>query len=97
MLALMSATPLDQGEADRLLAPLARYPQYALAVSGGPDSLALMSLSADFARRQGALAPVVLTVDHGLRAGSRAEAETGGSTSPCRTLSSTVVSGRTSR
>jgi tRNA(Ile)-lysidine synthase len=47
-----------------------------LAVSGGPDSMALMRVAAEV-RAVGALVPVrVATVDHGLRAGSRAEAET---------------------
>ncbi|ODS00327.1 hypothetical protein AUC68_00680 [Methyloceanibacter methanicus] len=72
----MTSTPLTEAEADRILAPLADHRLYALAVSGGPDSLALMHMSAGFARRQGGAAPVVLTVDHDLRAGSRAEAET---------------------
>jgi tRNA(Ile)-lysidine synthase len=39
----------------------------AVAVSGGSDSLALMHLLADFARAQKWPAPVVLSVDHGLR------------------------------
>src|SRR6185503_363552 len=46
----------------------------AVAVSGGSDSLALMLLLADFVRERGGLAPTVLTVDHGLRAGSAKEA-----------------------
>lgn len=47
-----------------------------LAVSGGPDSMALMRLAAEL-RAAGPLVPVtVATVDHGLRAESRAEAET---------------------
>lgn len=40
---------------------------YAVAVSGGSDSLALMHLLADFARAGKLPMPVVLTVDHGLR------------------------------
>jgi tRNA(Ile)-lysidine synthase len=49
-----------------------------LAVSGGPDSMALMRLSAEL-RTCGELAPVtVATVDHGLRPESGAEAETVG-------------------
>lgn len=47
----------------------------ALAVSGGADSLALMRLAATWAGlRTGPLQLSVLTVDHGLRAGSEAEA-----------------------
>ncbi|MEM6653766.1 MAG: tRNA lysidine(34) synthetase TilS [Pseudomonadota bacterium] len=46
----------------------------ALAVSGGGDSLALLHLTADWAaRNQRSL--LILTVDHGLRAGARAEAD----------------------
>ena len=76
MLKPMTVLPLTEAEADRFLAPLARYRRVALAVSGGPDSLALLLLSADFARRRGLPAPVALTVDHDLRPGSRAEAKT---------------------
>jgi tRNA(Ile)-lysidine synthase len=71
----MCAKPLSQTEADRLLAPLARFSRVALAVSGGPDSLALMDLAARWSKRRAGLALFVLTVDHALRAGSRAEAE----------------------
>lgn len=46
----------------------------AVAVSGGGDSLALMHLLADWAKAARQTPPVVLTVDHGLRAGSRADA-----------------------
>ncbi|WP_052464625.1 tRNA lysidine(34) synthetase TilS [Methyloceanibacter caenitepidi] len=71
----MTATPLTEAETDRFLAPLARYGRTALAVSGGPDSVALLHLCVDFALRHGLAAPVALTVDHDLRPGSRAEAE----------------------
>lgn len=68
--------PLAPAEADRLLERLAGARGLALAVSGGPDSTALMRLAADWAARRAASPPiVVLTVDHGLRAASRAEAE----------------------
>ncbi len=57
-------------------APLERYPSAALAVSGGPDSMALMHSARRWAdltgRGPGAFA--VLTVDHGLRPGSGDEA-----------------------
>ena len=48
-----------------------------LAVSGGPDSIALLLMAARWVRRLGAMAPAVhvATVDHGLRLGSRSEAE----------------------
>jgi len=57
-------------EAERLGAP---WPG-AVAVSGGGDSLALMLLLAQRARVQNMTAPIVLTVDHGLRKGSAADA-----------------------
>lgn len=94
MLALMSATPLDASEADGLLAPLAPYSHYALAVSGGPDSLALLHLSAGWARRHGRAAPMVLTVDHDLRAGSRTEAETVGRIAEALGLRHAIVTWR---
>lgn len=43
-------------------------------MSGGSDSVALMHLAADWARAHGRAAPVVLTVDHGLRKGSAKDA-----------------------
>ena len=62
---------------NRLLAPLAGAKRLLLAVSGGPDSVALMLLAAAMAGRD--TVPIeVATVDHGLRRESRAEAETVG-------------------
>ena len=46
----------------------------AVAVSGGGDSIALMHLLADWARRKRKAPPVILTVDHGLTPGSDAVA-----------------------
>ena len=66
---------------DELAAALAaiggfeRRPIVALAVSGGPDSLALMLQADRWARQQGGVA-WGLTVDHGLRPESAAEAGT---------------------
>jgi tRNA(Ile)-lysidine synthase len=54
-------------EFERSLAALQSPAPYAVAVSGGPDSMALMHLAAP-------LKPLVLTVDHGLRSESADEA-----------------------
>ena len=69
----MSRAPLAMADADKLLGPFASNPQLAVAVSGGPDSLALLHLAAPWAQANG-IALTVLTVDHGLRAGSAVEA-----------------------
>jgi tRNA(Ile)-lysidine synthase len=71
----MNVLPLSLEEARKLFAALARFPRVALAVSGGPDSVALMLLAAEW-RHERADGPdlSVLTVDHGLRADSRDEA-----------------------
>lgn len=50
-------------------------PPFAVAVSGGADSLALMLLAAAYCRRRRAPPPLALTVDHKLREGSGLEAE----------------------
>ncbi len=70
--------PIAPDELERLFGPLAAARQVpcALAVSGGSDSTALMVLFADWLARCGVdpARHVVLTVDHGLRAQSAAEA-----------------------
>jgi tRNA(Ile)-lysidine synthase len=58
---------------DALVAMGAPWPG-AVAVSGGGDSIALMHLLAAWARKKKRQAPPVVTVDHGLRAGSDADA-----------------------
>ncbi|ACK49750.1 tRNA(Ile)-lysidine synthetase [Methylocella silvestris BL2] len=70
---------LDRLAAD-LLRPWEEAQKILLAVSGGPDSIALMLLASRWARareERGLAAPLlhVSTVDHGLRTGSGAEAE----------------------
>ena len=55
---------------------LGAYDRLFLAVSGGADSIALMQLVARWHRQTGQRSHLyVLTVDHGLRAAARAEAE----------------------
>ncbi len=67
--------PVSAVEAERVFAPLADAPALVLAVSGGPDSMALMWLAA---RWRGTLTKgprlVAVTVDHGLRRESAREA-----------------------
>ncbi len=70
----VSARPLGGDEFAALLGALAPGPRLAVACSGGADSLALTLLAAAWAEARG-LELVALTVDHGLRADSAAEAE----------------------
>ncbi|MEO7223266.1 MAG: tRNA lysidine(34) synthetase TilS [Devosia sp.] len=65
---------LTPDEIEALFAPLELYEKLGLAVSGGPDSLALMLLMADWARTPGRPELFVYTVDHGLRIEAAAEA-----------------------
>lgn len=68
-------TPVGDDEADALFCGLEKLPGLVLAVSGGPDSTALLILVAGWARRQKP-APKLFaaTIDHGLRAEAAAEA-----------------------
>jgi tRNA(Ile)-lysidine synthase len=68
-------SPISAQHAKRLFADWKAAPAIVLAVSGGPDSVALMWLAARW-RRTLARGPrlVAVTVDHGLRAEARAEA-----------------------
>ncbi|MET0481379.1 MAG: tRNA lysidine(34) synthetase TilS [Aestuariivirgaceae bacterium] len=68
--------PITVAESASLLALLLAFESVALAVSGGSDSVAMMTLVAEWARSHPA-APrlAVLTVDHGLRPESSVEAQ----------------------
>jgi tRNA(Ile)-lysidine synthase len=71
-----AAAALSPREAQALFAGLERFPLLLLGVSGGPDSVAMMRLAASWAEGRGGSPNLrVATFDHGLRAGSRAEAE----------------------
>jgi tRNA(Ile)-lysidine synthase len=60
---------------EELFAPLARARGILLAVSGGPDSTALLLMAARWARGRDRPGIGVATIDHGMREGSREEAE----------------------
>ena len=68
-----TSTALDGTEFAALIEALAPAHHLAMAVSGGPDSMAMAALSVDWARRTGRRV-TLLIVDHGLRPESRQQA-----------------------
>jgi len=74
----LSATrsrPLSSADVDALFAPFARAKALLIAVSGGPDSTALLLMAAEWAKRRGKPRIEAATVDHGLRPESPDEAK----------------------
>lgn len=71
------AQPFSDDDVSRLFAGLAAYELLVVAVSGGPDSMALLHLLNRWQVARGDDSPriAVATVDHALRAGSTLEAE----------------------
>jgi tRNA(Ile)-lysidine synthase len=66
---------LSPADIDALFAPFARAKALLIAVSGGPDSTALMLMAAEWAKRGGRTRIEAATVDHGLRPESAEEAK----------------------
>jgi tRNA(Ile)-lysidine synthase len=67
--------PVSDAEADALFGELANAPALLLAISGGPDSTALLALAVRWAARiKQAPRLIAATVDHGLRPEARREA-----------------------
>jgi tRNA(Ile)-lysidine synthase len=73
--------------------PWEPHPTIAVAVSGGSDSMALALLAGDWTRRRSGRL-LALIVDHGLRAGSAAEAERVRGWLEARAIAAEVLSGR---
>ena len=72
----VQSSPVDAdlfAAAMQSFAPFEPQPRVAVAVSGGPDSMALLLILDDWARRSGG-SVLALTVDHGLRPESAEEA-----------------------
>jgi tRNA(Ile)-lysidine synthase len=91
----MNALPITIPEGSKLFQPFEGFPRIALAVSGGPDSLALMHLAAWWrAAEPSRPALSVLSVDHGLRACSREEALTVARTASGLGLPHTILTWR---
>lgn len=83
---------LSEADLATFFAPFARHKRVLLAVSGGPDSTALLLLARRWGLAAGAATELhVATVDHGLRAESRAEAEAVGALAARLSLSHVVL------
>ena len=65
----------SSADIDALFAPFGRAKALLIAVSGGPDSTALLLMAAEWAKRRGKTRIEAATVDHGLRAESADEAK----------------------
>jgi tRNA(Ile)-lysidine synthase len=75
LLSAQRSLALSAAHIDALFAPLAPAKSLLIAVSGGPDSTALVLMAAEWARRRGRTRIEAATVDHGLRPESADEAK----------------------
>jgi tRNA(Ile)-lysidine synthase len=76
LLTVRRARALTAADIEALFIPLARAKTLLVAVSGGPDSTALLLMAAEWAKRRGRTRIEAATVDHGLRPESAEEAKT---------------------
>jgi tRNA(Ile)-lysidine synthase len=75
LLSAQRSHALSTAQIDALFAPLGRARSLLIAVSGGPDSTALLLMAAEWGRRRGRTRIEAATVDHGLRPESAEEAK----------------------
>ena len=74
-MATAESSPISQLEAKSLFSGLEKFPVLVLAISGGPDSTALMVLAARWRKSLKAKPKLIaITVDHGLRKEAKREA-----------------------
>jgi tRNA(Ile)-lysidine synthase len=69
------ASPISAADANRLFGALHHFSPLVLAVSGGPDSTALMVLAARWRGKAQSPRLIAVTIDHGLRKESKREAK----------------------
>jgi tRNA(Ile)-lysidine synthase len=75
LLSAQRSHALSSADIDALFAPFFRAKVFLIAVSGGPDSTALLLMAAEWAKRRGKTRIEAATVDHGLRPESANEAK----------------------
>jgi tRNA(Ile)-lysidine synthase len=75
LLSARRSQAFSSADIDALFAPFGRAKVVLIAVSGGPDSTALLLMAAEWAKRRGKTRIEAATVDHGLRPESANEAK----------------------
>src|SRR6202035_3155272 len=75
LLSAQRSHAFSSADIDALFAPFVRAKALLIAISGGPDSTALLLMAAEWAKRRGKTQIDAATVDHGLRPESADEAK----------------------